>query len=133
MAVVGVMKAKTRLKKLRAKVVQAVQDQMQENAEVLLEDARKLAPELTRDLVNSGEVSGLDNRARGIFQRRVSFDTPYAVRWHEERFNPGPITSTKPGAGRKYLTRAFNANKRRFQSRIAKTVTATVKIQVSLR
>ncbi len=133
MAVVGVMKARTRMKKLRAKVVQAVQDQMQDNAEVLLEEAKKLAPELTRALVNSGEVSKSDNEAKGRFQRRVSFDTPYAVRWHEERFNPGPITSTKPGAGRKYLTRAFNANVRKFRSRIAKTVTATVKIQVSLR
>ena len=50
-------------------------------ANLLLDEARKQVPLETGALMRSGTVD-----ANGL-QATVSFDTPYAVRWHEQRAN----------------------------------------------
>lgn len=50
-------------------------------ANLLLDEARKQVPLDTGALSRSGTVSSSGNQAT------VSFDTPYAVRWHEEQAN----------------------------------------------
>lgn len=130
MPVVGVKKANRNLERIQAAIFEAMKDQNQENAEELLSDASDLAPQLSGDLIESGKVTAFNRKAQ--FIRIVSFDTPYAIRWHEDKFIPGEITRTKPGAGRKYLSRAYNKKRKKFEQRIGKAVNRRIQVEVQV-
>ena len=131
MPVRGFPQAQQNLRRLRFSILEAMEEQSEENAEELLSDASDLAPQDEGDLIDSGLVTDIDTRSGGDgrFIRIVSFDTPYAVRWHEDTFTPGEVTRGKPGAGRKYLSRAFNKKQKRFQKRIQTSVFRRIQIE----
>ena len=84
---------------------------MTRQANLLRGRAVAVAPELTRKMILSSKVTKRSTRGREI--RVVSFNTIYAVKQHEGRFKPGPLTAAKSPtqdgiSGRKYLTRPFN-------------------------
>ena len=132
MPVLGVKKARRNLRKVTAGMLEAMQAQTQRNAEELLSDASDLAPQLSGDLIDSGKISRFDE-ARS-FVRVVSFDTPYAVRWHEASPPPnwGEITRAKPGAGRKYLSRAYNKKRKKFEQRVTAAVNRRIVLEVKI-
>jgi hypothetical protein len=109
-----------RFRLLARGVTEAIEDEMNDVAEELLSDSRDLSPQLTGALIASSGVDSLDRRRDGEFIRSIFYDTPYAVAQHEGSFNPGPITRQKPGAGRKYLQRAYDAKKRKIIERIGR-------------
>lgn len=121
MPVKGRAQAVKNIRRLTREAIDAFEDQNLKNAEELLSDAIDLAPQLLGDLVESGVVE----RVRGnkfLFTDVVGFNTPYAVRRHEDFYQPGPTTAGKPGAGRKYLSRPFNKKKKVFEKRIKNAI-----------
>lgn len=136
------------LDKAEAEVMEAVAEAQQENAEDLLGKAVELAPIDTGTLRRSGEAHTERDAAgtTGV----VSFNTPYAVRRHEEAprkgIHPryvkrgdkwvregeyinglGPITRSSPGVdgmkpGRKYLERPLKKYARKYVQHVADRV-----------
>jgi len=127
------------------KVLAAAEAGMEEVTADLLRSAVGLAPLDTGDLAGSGakEVDRIGSRVEG----EVSFNTPYALRRHEEAPRPGVhpkyekghkregyyvdgrglLTRGKPNVdgmepGRKYLERPLKKNSKRYFDHIANKV-----------
>jgi hypothetical protein len=88
---------------IKRQFVAAARDGMQDGLEVVLSTSNQLAPIEEGTLIRSGTVSmDTSPRIRGA----VSYDTPYAVRQHEEM-------GYRHDAGRqaKFLETAFNRDR----------------------
>lgn len=99
----------------------AFREQSQENADELLSDAIDLAPQLDNKLIESGLVKFI-RQGDDRFFHIVGFDIIYAVRRHEDFYEPGPVTAGKPGAGRKFLSRPFMKKRKLFEKRIKNAI-----------
>ena len=121
MSVKGTRQAIKNMRRLTREAIDAMEDQNLKNAEELLSDAIDLAPQLSGDLIDSANVQFV-RQNKGLFIHFVGFNTPYAVRRHEDVYNPGPITRQKPGAGRKYLSRPFNKKRKVFEKRLKNAI-----------
>lgn len=115
-----------KLERIRAGVNAAVKEELSDIANDILSDSRDIAPQLTGLLIASSGVDTGDRRDR--FARSIFYDTPYAVIQHEGVFNPGPITVQKPGAGRKYLQRAYEARRPQMVNRLGKAVERALRL-----
>jgi hypothetical protein len=92
----------------------------------VVERARLNAPILEGDLRSSIQfrsptVSG------GVVVTGIGSDLPYALRWHEEDFNLGPISILQPatlegGIGKKYITRVVNYWNERYKNSLREAV-----------
>ena len=51
------------------------------------------------------------NTTKKLNEVTVSYNTPYASRWHENPFTPGPVSQTYPNVGDKYLERHLFGDK----------------------
>lgn len=105
MATTGETVISRKLGRIQQEVRDAIEQEITDLADEILSDSRNLAPQLTGLLIRSAGVDSEDTN--DVFRRSVFYDTPYAVIQHEGTFTPGPITIQKPGAGRKYLQRAY--------------------------
>lgn len=119
----GDKKLRRVLANIAAKTPAGVAIELDDLAEQLRGRAVALAPELTRRLILSSKITKRDSRARAI--RVVSFDTPYAVRRHEDFYALGPISSAKSptedgSPGRKYLERPFRKMTKPIQREVGK-------------
>ena len=130
MAVEGVEQTRRNLRRVSRAVIDAMNDALEDGAGVFLSQARDFAPQLTGQLIRDSGVSSV-RRGRNVEGRRIKTfsiffgngpSRAYAVLQHERRFNPGPITRSKPGAGRKYLSRAFDKQKRKVIRQIGRDV-----------
>ena len=110
-----------RLRLIVRNVRDEVAQQLDEAAEDLLLRARQLAPQLSGELIGSGDIAR--RQSRDIVSRTIFFDSPYAVRRHEDFYSLGPISSIKSSPdgsiGRKFLQRPFEAHRDRYQRQIA--------------
>lgn len=121
MPVEGTRETERNLARIARAAVDALNDGLQDGAGVIISQARDFAPQLTGQLIRDAGISSIRRgRGQGPLQTRafsVFFGNgpsrAYAVLQHEGRFNPGPVTRAKPGAGRKYLSRAFDKHKRK--------------------
>lgn len=118
MAVSGQVVILRNLTRIRIGVNEAIEAELSEIANDVLTNSRDICPQLTGRLIRSAGIDSADRE--DIFVRSVFYDTPYAVIQHEGVFNPGPVTASKPGAGRKYLQRAYEALLPEMQLRISK-------------
>lgn len=121
MAVRGTNQAIRNIRRLTREAKDAFVTQTRENAEELLSDAIDLAPQLNNDLIESGLVKFIKSGGDRFFFI-VGFDIIYAVRRHEEVYQPGPVTRGKPGAGRKFLSRPYNKKRKVFEKRIKNAI-----------
>ncbi|UNC92714.1 HK97 gp10 family phage protein [Candidatus Contubernalis alkaliaceticus] len=99
--------------------VKKAQEGINECAEDLLNESEKLTPLLEGGLMESGSVDPATTLS-GEIKARVGYSKEYALRLHEDVYKPGPLTSKKPGAGRKYLERATKANTDNYANYIMK-------------
>lgn len=120
MPVHGGAAIRRRMRLIRRNVKAEVVRELDDAADDLLLRARGLAPQLSGDLIASGIIK--KRRAREAVSRTIFFDSPYAVVRHEDVYNLGPISSVKASPdgpiGRKYLSRPFEANRRRYEEGI---------------
>ncbi len=115
-----------RLKIIQRNTRAAISSELDDTAKDLLAVPILLAPQLTGAPIKSG---GIDSESGKDFTRRSVFYTEdYAVIQHEGFFNPGPVTATKAGAGRKYLQRPFNAARREIPARIGRAVERSLRL-----
>lgn len=128
MPVTGVDVIKQNLARIQKAVSEALQEEITDIAEEILSDSRDICPQLTGALIASADIDEEDSLLFGVFKRSIFYDTPYAIKQHEGDFNPGPITRQKPGAGRKYLQRAFDAKKRQAVARIGRRTEQTLRL-----
>jgi hypothetical protein len=126
-AVTGGALIRARLAFIRRAVDDAIAQGMDDFADDVLSMSRDLAPQLTGLMIRTSGVSKSDSRSLGRFRRSIFYEQPYAVWQHEEVFNPGPITSAKPGAGPKFLTRALNFHRLRGQKAIGRRIQRTLR------
>lgn len=117
-----------RLLIIRRAVDDAIVEGMDELAENVHSLSKDLAPQLTGLMIRTSDISKDDSRSGGRFRRSIFYEQPYAVWQHEEVFNPGPVTQTKPGAGPKFLSRALDFHKIRGQARIGKRISRALRI-----
>lgn len=91
--------------KITEQIKKAANKALLESGEDLMRESRKIVPMLTGTLSSSSEVTQ-DEQSMVV---NVSYDTPYAVRQHED-------TRLRHRAGRsaKYLEKAFNTNRARY-------------------
>lgn len=110
MPVRGAEAVRKSLSSIRKAGVEATFNELEVIAVGVLARSDALAPELTGELRLSGEVVTTKRgtgREVAVVYGRSGPSKDYALVQHEGFFNPGPITRTKPGAGRKYLSRAY--------------------------
>lgn len=110
MPVRGVRGLRNKVKRFPRLLEAIIGRRMDDRAEELLGRAQALTPELSRRLILSSKITKRDTRVRKV--RVVSFDTPYAIRRHEDFYLEGPITAAKAATqdgqpGRKYLERPY--------------------------
>lgn len=114
--VLGGRVVKQRMKLIARNVHREMGVRIDQNALDLLGRARGLAPQLDADLILSGDVVRRGNQS--VHKRVVFFDSPYAVRRHEDRYKLGPVSSVKQSPdgpiGRKYLSRPLKRQQRHY-------------------
>ena len=93
----------------------------------IVERSRLNAPILEGDLRSSITFRKPTLIAGGVIVSGVGSDLPYALRWHEEDFNLGPISRLQPatiegGIGKKYITRVINYWNARYKESIRDAV-----------
>ena len=108
MVLLGKEIVKRRLRIIQRNVNEAVEQSMDDLATDIHSLSNDLAPQLTGEMIRQSGTDSDDSGTR--FRRSVFYSLAYAIWQHEEVFNPGPITAGKPGAGRKFLQRAFDRN-----------------------
>ena len=108
MALLGKEVVQRRLRIIQRNVNDAIAEAMDDFATDIHVLSNDLAPQLSGEMIRQSGTDSDDSGNR--FRRSVFYSLGYAVWQHEEVFNPGPITVTKPGAGRKFLQRAFDRN-----------------------
>lgn len=124
----GAAVVKKRLRLIRVNVAEAIEAELDDAANELLRDSRDLAPQLTGEMIRESGVDSDDRK--DVFRRSVFYNLDYSVKQHEGFFNPGPVTSTKPGAGRKYLQRPFDAQKRQLIKRLGRQVERAIRLSL---
>ena len=111
MPVEGVDRTIRNLERVERILIEALNDAMEDEADRLLLESNALAPQLSGDLIADSKVDE-QQAENGLKRYSVNYgdgpSRPYALIQHEAVLNPGPITRLKPGAGRKYLSRAFD-------------------------
>ena len=111
---------------IKRNVEEAVEQQLDDNADDLLNRSNGLSPQLTGAHINSGKV-----HRPSAFVRIVAYDKPYAVFLHESRYRLGPVSRLKPGTpdgrvGRRYLSRPYEKRKKIYTDLIGKAVVKAV-------
>lgn len=121
-----------RLAIIRRNVLAELQDELDDQAQDLLEESQRRAPQLTGALVLTAGTDSEDNRASGRLRRTVFYREEYAIYQHEGYFNPGPISTEKLGGsfaiGRKYLQRPFDELAPGFKKRSAVAVERALRL-----
>lgn len=97
-----------------------IKDELDQIAKELLQESRDVAPQLTGKMIRTSGIGRQNQRNR--FLRSVFYRERYALFQHEGFYNAGPITRAKPGAGRKFLQRPFEARRRADVDRIGRRV-----------
>lgn len=118
--VTGVEDAKKNMRRAVEAAREAVEQEFDDYADEILQRSNDLAPQLTGQMIRNSGTDKDDGPNR--FVRSVFYLDNYAVFQHEGRFNPGPITIAKPGAGRKFLQRPYDASKREFVVRLGRAI-----------
>ncbi len=117
-----------RLRLISKNVVSFIGAEMDDIAQEILEESRRNAPQLTGRMI---ATAGWDKEDfADAFRRSVFYREDYAVFQHEGFFNPGPITATKPNAGRKFLQRAYTARVRGLPARIGRAVERSLRVSL---
>ncbi|MEC1714760.1 HK97-gp10 family putative phage morphogenesis protein [Schinkia azotoformans] len=124
---IDVMIAK--LDRLEKEIDRKLDDALIKCAELVVEDARKLAPLDTGDLeaaINVGDIKR--ELQRRYIEVGVSPEVEdYAIRMHEDDYKPGVKTASKEGVkgftpGRKYLENAIKANEKIIIQKLAEAL-----------
>ncbi len=115
-----------KIRRIQAAVRQEIEEELNDIANDVLSDSRDIAPQLTGLLIRSSAVD--EDDSEDVFVRSVFYDTDYAVIQHEGDFNPGPITVQKPGAGRKYLQRAYEALRPQMVNRLGRATERALRL-----
>ena len=111
---------KKRLGLIRRNVRDALAAELDDIADDLLDASRALAPQLTGLMILT---AGTDKDDSGeTLRRSVFYSEDYAPIQHEGFFNPGPVTASKPGAGRKFLQRPYNQMRPGIPKRLGRAV-----------
>lgn len=113
-------------------VLQAVDEALIENAEDLVTKSKGLAPLDTGDLIRSITRSNIKNDFYGGKYIKVGANTPYALRMHEDFYNPGEKTKSRPEvdgmkAGRKYIERPLKKYADEYMKNIADNIRGRLK------
>jgi len=115
MSVRGLREVMTRMNEALNRIEGASVDSLRECSWDLLGRSVELAPIDTSDLRGSGKVTFEEDGNKTV--ALVSFNTPYAVRQHEE------LTYRHPNGGQaKYLEQPFQQNAERYVQHIANSV-----------
>lgn len=117
-----------RLRTIRRAVDDAIEAGMDDFAADVLSMSRDLAPQLTGLMIRTSDVDSDDSRSLGRFRRSIFYEQVYAIWQHEEIFNPGPVTAAKPGAGPKFLKRAFDFQAAKHIPKIGKRVSRALRV-----
>jgi hypothetical protein len=121
-----------RLRLIRRNAVRAVAVGLDFAADDLRQRAEGLAPQLEGFLIGSAAIQRRGNQ--NAQKRVVFFDTPYAVRMHEDTYNLGPVSRLKQSPdgpiGRKYLERPFRAQVAGYNRAIAETIRKSLRQSV---
>jgi hypothetical protein len=99
---------------VQARMRRATADAIEDAAEFLLEQANRSVPLQDGILQGSGKVT---TRGGGKVGAAVSYDTPYAVRQHEDT-----RLAHAPGRRAKWLQRTLNEERRRILDFIASKI-----------
>ncbi len=120
----GLALVKKRMKVVGRNVHREIAKRLDQNAEDLLTRARGLAPQLTSELILSGDI--IRRGTKTTAKRIIFFDSEYAVVRHEDVYNLGPISSLKRSPdgriGRKFLSRPHRAQFNAYKENIAKGI-----------
>ena len=57
----------------------------------------------------------------------IAFSTPYAMRWHENPFNPGPVSEAAGNTGTKYVEKHLSADAEKVAETFAKYMNEKVR------
>ena len=126
----GFEDVKRALDKWGEDAIQAATKGTNDCLEDLLQKSQALAPKLSGDLEGSGTVERANaNPITREISGSVGYNKVYAVRRHEEAYNPGPITRGKPGVdgmtpGRKYLEQPLV----RYTSKYMEVIAAAIRM-----
>lgn len=96
---------------------QAGMEALQLGAEMIYKDAMPLTPKKTGTLRRSFSITPVPGPGSNAVI--LSFNTPYARRWHEAL---GPVKWSEPGTGPKYLQKPFEADADKVKALINKRV-----------
>lgn len=127
--VTGGKAIRNRLGLIEKNVRRQISDELDDIAQEILVESRRLAPQLTGRMIASSGTDKDDRPQR--FRRSIFYDIDYAVFQHEGFFQPGPVTIAKDGAGRKFLQRPYEKKRRDLIRRIG--VATERGLRVSLR
>lgn len=122
----GKAELKIRLRQIERAVQAAMEQKLDEQADDALEQSHALAPQLTAEMIDTSGVRKI-RVGRDRFRRIIFYTVPYAPIQHEGFFNPGPVTRSKPGAGRKFLLRAMAQNRARYVREMGRTIERAVR------
>lgn len=115
---------------------EALAKEMDKEADFIVERARLNAPILSGDLRNNLEHSDPVVSTRSNVTVDFGVEDPeiavYAIRWHENEFNLGPVSARQPGTveggvGNKYITRVWDYHGERILRRLTQAVLRLVK------
>lgn len=115
-----------KIRRIQTAVRQEIEEELNDIANDVLSNSRDIAPQLTGLLIRTSAVD--EDDSEDVFVRSVFYDTDYAVIQHEGDFNPGPITIQKPGAGRKYLQRAYEALRPQMVNRLGRATERALRL-----
>lgn len=108
-------------KQVKAAVREAAVRGVSDATEALLQDANKTAPHAKGPLRGSATATVDGTRVAGA----VAYDTPYAVRQHEDTRlrHPDPTNPTSDPRGRaKWLEKTLRENQQRYKDHIARGI-----------
>lgn len=116
----GAKRMRENLRRAVEGVRAGLRDELDAIAKELLQESRNLAPQLSGRMIRTAGIGRRDTATR--FRRSVFYRERYALFQHEGFYNAGPITRAKPGAGRKFLQRPFEARRRADIDRLGRRI-----------
>jgi hypothetical protein len=130
--VVALEKKREAILNLPKKMQTALLRVMEEVMRHAVERSRLNAPILTGELRKSLVYERPRITATGTIETAIGSDLPYALRWHEEPFNLGPVSARQPftpegGVGNKYITRAVDYRVKKYGEIIMVAVMEAIK------
>lgn len=124
MAVSGATVIRKRFKTIVRNVRAGAAVNVQHVAEDIVERSNLMAPQLSGEMIGTAKIKPRDRR--DVISRTIFYDSPYAVRRHEDFYNLGPISSLKQSpdgpVGRKYLQTPFEKHRDRYIRQIGNGV-----------